>query len=240
MFRFFRQIRQHLLSDNKFSKYLLYAIGEVILVMIGILLALQVNNWNETKRTRRLERSTLIEISNALQADHVQLESWISIKQLQDSNITRILDYLQDKAPYTEELDNSWQSGFLRPVYSFNTSPYELLKSRGFEIIENDSLRKDLQYHYDISIPNMIDYLDRNYELMSSFRSEYLSHFHKKPKGLLGRFAPSNMEALRSEEILNGLSVLGFWHEHSQEWLGNLKKETEKLNAGILEYLKTR
>ncbi|MEH6514960.1 MAG: hypothetical protein V7670_17480 [Maribacter arcticus] len=49
MINFFRKIRQRLLTENKFSKYMLYAIGEVILVMIGILLALQVNNWNETR-----------------------------------------------------------------------------------------------------------------------------------------------------------------------------------------------
>ncbi|NKI30422.1 DUF6090 family protein [Croceivirga thetidis] len=52
MIKFFRRIRQKLLSENKFSKYLIYAIGEIVLVMIGILLALQVNNWNENRKTQ--------------------------------------------------------------------------------------------------------------------------------------------------------------------------------------------
>ena len=47
MLRIFRKIRQRMLPDNKFSKYLLYAIGEILLVVIGILIALQVSNWNE-------------------------------------------------------------------------------------------------------------------------------------------------------------------------------------------------
>ena len=51
MLRFFRQIRQRLLTDNKFSKYLLYAIGEILLVVIGILIALQVNNWNTERQS---------------------------------------------------------------------------------------------------------------------------------------------------------------------------------------------
>ena len=51
MLRFFRKIRQGLLPDNKFSKYLLYAIGEILLVVIGILIALQVSNWNEKMRS---------------------------------------------------------------------------------------------------------------------------------------------------------------------------------------------
>ncbi len=50
MIKFFRKIRQKTLTENKFSKYLLYAIGEIILVVIGILIALQVNNWNEKRK----------------------------------------------------------------------------------------------------------------------------------------------------------------------------------------------
>lgn len=50
MIKFFRRIRQKLLSENRLSKYIFYAIGEIILVMIGILLALQVNNWNERRK----------------------------------------------------------------------------------------------------------------------------------------------------------------------------------------------
>lgn len=47
MIKFFRKIRQKLLSENKFSNYLLYAVGEIILVVIGILIALEINNWND-------------------------------------------------------------------------------------------------------------------------------------------------------------------------------------------------
>jgi hypothetical protein len=50
MIKFFRKIRQNLLTENKFSKYLLYAIGEIILVVIGILIALSINNWNEERK----------------------------------------------------------------------------------------------------------------------------------------------------------------------------------------------
>ncbi|WP_445384082.1 hypothetical protein ACT6NV_08640 [Robiginitalea sp. IMCC44478] len=50
MLRFFRQIRQRLLTDNKFSKYLLYAVGEILLVVIGILIAMKVDDWNEERK----------------------------------------------------------------------------------------------------------------------------------------------------------------------------------------------
>ncbi|TNF71300.1 MAG: hypothetical protein EP302_06805 [Bacteroidetes bacterium] len=50
MLRFFRQLRQRLIIESQFSRYLLYAIGEILLVVIGILIALQVNNWNEERK----------------------------------------------------------------------------------------------------------------------------------------------------------------------------------------------
>ena len=49
MIKFFRKIRQNLIIENKTSKYFKYAIGEIILVVIGILIALQINNWNENR-----------------------------------------------------------------------------------------------------------------------------------------------------------------------------------------------
>ena len=59
MINFFRKIRQKLLSENKFSIYMLYAIGEIVLVVIGILIALQINNWNEFKKERVKEQKIL-------------------------------------------------------------------------------------------------------------------------------------------------------------------------------------
>ena len=62
MIKFFRKIRQKLLSENKFSKYLIYAIGEIILVVIGILIALQFNNYNEQHKHLQAINETITAI----------------------------------------------------------------------------------------------------------------------------------------------------------------------------------
>ena len=66
MIKFFRKIRQNLLSEGKTGKYFKYALGEIILVVIGILIALQINNWNEQQKENLFERKILNEILSLL------------------------------------------------------------------------------------------------------------------------------------------------------------------------------
>ena len=69
MINFFRKTRNTLITKNKFSKYLLYAIGEIALVMIGILLALQINNWNTKRIEKREEISSYRNIKRQINDD---------------------------------------------------------------------------------------------------------------------------------------------------------------------------
>ena len=73
MIKFFRKIRQHLLAENKFSKYLIYAIGEIVLVVIGILIALQINNKNEARKQSENYMNILRTIQNDMKVDTVAL-----------------------------------------------------------------------------------------------------------------------------------------------------------------------
>ena len=83
MIKFFRHIRRSLLNDNKMGKYFKYAFGEIILVMIGILLALQVNNWNNN----RIEANEEREVIDRLHADFKENKK--ALKQfLYDINVT--------------------------------------------------------------------------------------------------------------------------------------------------------
>ena len=66
MIGFFRKIRKQLADDNKPLKYMRYAIGEIVLVVIGILIALSINNWNEQRITKEKERFALEEIKSDL------------------------------------------------------------------------------------------------------------------------------------------------------------------------------
>lgn len=92
MLRFFRQIRQRLLTDNKFSKYLLYAIGEILLVVIGILIALQIGNWNEEIRKKTQEKELLINLLDDLSAAKEQSAEQILAEEVLITNLIRALN----------------------------------------------------------------------------------------------------------------------------------------------------
>jgi len=77
MIKFFRRIRQKMLTENKFSKYLLYAIGEIILVVIGILIALQLNTHKENKNKSDLGYKYLLEMRNEVQNDLFNIDSYV-------------------------------------------------------------------------------------------------------------------------------------------------------------------
>ncbi len=145
MIKFFRHIRKQLLTENKFSKYLLYAIGEIALVMIGILLALQVNNWNEEQKIKKIEKRMLEELVENLEFNTAILKEWISANRKNDRSSEIIIRALEDKLPYHDSLINHFaKSLYIRKLALLSEVGYESLKNVGFEIIRNKQMKKIL------------------------------------------------------------------------------------------------
>ncbi|MRH99645.1 hypothetical protein GH721_03775 [Kriegella sp. EG-1] len=90
MIKFFRHIRQRLLSENKFSKYLLYAVGEIVLVVIGILIALSINNWNENRKLNEKREKYYQQVIIDLKNDK---EYAVSLKSAFETNLRSYKDY---------------------------------------------------------------------------------------------------------------------------------------------------
>jgi len=103
MIKFFRHIRQRLVIENRFSKYLLYAIGEIILVVIGILIALQINNWNENRKINNQETVYLQDLKNDFTFDIETLKAKVEDNSLMIHNIDTILTLISSKRIFTEQ-----------------------------------------------------------------------------------------------------------------------------------------
>ncbi len=105
MIKLFRTIRQKLLSENKFSKYLLYAIGEIVLVVVGILIALQINNWNENKLHNQKVKAHLINLIQDLKRDADYLSSMFSCHSFKYHSMQYLLN-LEGTNPYDPVSDD--------------------------------------------------------------------------------------------------------------------------------------
>lgn len=148
MINFFRHLRQKLLQENRFSKYLLYAIGEIILVVIGILIALQINNWNEQRKLKQEQKvvlaallgdfktnSTLIQEGTKRHKYHKDLGlTWINLLREDTTNVSK-----------TAYLDSLLYWGPEYKVIDFvGASVNNVINSEKLDLIKNTELKQHL------------------------------------------------------------------------------------------------
>ena len=107
MFHFFKNIRRHLANENKFLHYSRYAIGEIVLVMVGILLALQVNNWNESRKQEKVKNEYFLNIKNDLIVDTLKINELILEVKDNDERINQYFSYFDSKTWTLEEVIDS-------------------------------------------------------------------------------------------------------------------------------------
>lgn len=158
MLRFFRNIRQQGLTRNKASKYLLYALGEILLVVIGILIALSIDNWNTDHQLKKTERKYLGEIRDNLTFDLRDIRFNINFNEDKLNSNEIILNYLKAETPYSDTLEFHFSNLLYSTRTLPNASSYEALKSKGLDIITNDSLRQLITTLYDFAYKNAIDF----------------------------------------------------------------------------------
>ena len=152
MIKFFRKIRYDLMEKNKTGKYFKYAIGEITLVVIGILIALQINNWNEQRKTRNSEISYIHSIINDLKGDSETIrfiventKEKIANNELLMSQL-RSFDTITDSRPlFTLMRDNVGFVDFKAQDHTIET----LKNSGNIEILNSEFIRTGLQSYYD-------------------------------------------------------------------------------------------
>ena len=198
MFRFFRRIRFKLLNENKAGTYFKYALGEIALVVIGILIALQINNWNQNKKDNKALNEYLVKIKAHTNEDLIQLEQ-ITIGRQAIADYCKkarisILDKTED-----ENLIIFMYSGLAFAEYYFkpNTGGYEALKnSNYFGKINNtplDSLLNKYHYLLDVIAEN-----EKSYNEYTETQEEYLSTQFDRSLILASAFMPPDSLKIRA------------------------------------------
>jgi len=155
---FFRKIRKKMADDNKPIKYLRYAIGEIILVVIGILIALQINNWNEEKKSIQKGREILADIRENVEYNTIRFQKDIEITREVINSIDIILKNITDTKVYNDSLDKHFRRATYWETSRWKSSGYEAIISHGVEIIQSKELRESIIDLYEISYPEIAEY----------------------------------------------------------------------------------
>jgi hypothetical protein len=156
MIKLFRKIRQKLLTENKFSRYLVYAIGEIVLVVFGILIALSINNWNTNKVNHQLERQYLSGLILDLKFESFGYENTIMNRfQTKIDALKFAKKYAYGNHIVIDTLAFINKVG-IGGIFSIggnfdNGSTYqELISTSNFKLIKNDSIKKGIIDYYRI------------------------------------------------------------------------------------------
>lgn len=187
MIKFFRKIRKKTLTENKFSKYLIYAIGEIILVVIGILIALQINNWNENRKVQKLEAQIYTELKSDLLQTRNDIKQTISkhknIFKSSQQLITDIYNKKSNSQIIYESLTTSSAEFQIIP----KTSAFENLKNIGLNTLSNDSLRIAITNLFQLNLKRLDDELGMKQaeinmtKLIQPFLFKYLIADYSQP-----------------------------------------------------------
>ncbi len=143
MIKFFRKIRQNLLMENKTGKYFKYAIGEIVLVVIGILIALQINNWNENRKERQEEKALLTQLQSEFESNSKQLNDKITIRNNMIAASLKLLDYIDH--PEKRHLDSINKNLFhTLLVPTFDPIVNDIMSSGRIQLLNDQRLKEIL------------------------------------------------------------------------------------------------
>ena len=239
--KLFRKIRGKLLAENKFNKYLLYAVGEITLVVIGILIALQVNNWKENQKEIKQQNLILSNLNLELNNNLENLNTAIELSESYINSSEKLLLSLNNLATnkYNGERLDSLLSKFGYSKWKRSNLNIKSLESSGsLNSVENNELKKliydwmnqiedleILEKRSDYSFQYYIDFIKKN----GSWR-EIDKYMIARVKG--SQLLPSNDHLLMNPEFENCINDLNIFETHKYNMYKRIKV---KLNQ-LLEY----
>ena len=149
MIKFFRKIRQNLLSEGKFGKYLTYAIGEIVLVVIGILIALSLNNWNENRKNKLTESEYYCKLLADFELDRQNIAELYKESEHKIETSKRLLLELNNKNKDKSFLLNNYlQALRTNEFVPSKVAMTDLVSSGRLNLLTNDSLKNNLVRYY--------------------------------------------------------------------------------------------
>jgi len=235
MIKFFRKIRYDLMEKNKTGKYFKYAIGEIVLVVIGILIALSINNWNEDRKNRKLITAYKKNLIENLVRDSTQIAN--GINQI-NSEVLELKQFEKRVSNSQEPLDTilkiaRFEYRFIINVMEhFQKDTYQVLNSTGHISLFNNELVKKLQELYS----HQDRYLTGENGTFETYRRNLSNYSRKYPYSFGNNLIKDNTKAAR--EVWNNISK----SEHATEFNALIisKGDVYRFELSYISFLKPK
>ena len=252
MIKFFRQIRKSLLLQNPTSakatagaktgkpalptsgrksagRYFKYAIGEIVLVVIGILIALSINNWNEQNKSKLVEIKILSELKNDLNSNYHEVSGIRNVTILAQKKTDSLIEVINHKN-FDMNIHltllygmNSGQYG----IFNNSNTTYKFIESNGFKTLSNDSLRLSISKMYTQRFSNITFRQAAFKKFVEEAIWPYVStNFYL---GEYNKPIPVNLSPFSDLKFMNLLSKKAILLEASISTTGRCLKELERL-----------
>ncbi len=239
MLKFFRRIRRKIANEGNLKRYLIYAIGEILLVVIGILIALQVNYWKNEIADRNKETNILSEMVRNLEMNMNQFAEEMVKQDSIIRNINVIMYQLKNKTPYHDSLGTKYASIAWTEEFNYANSAFETIKTMGFDLISSDSLRENIINLFNVRYVKISDVINKVSSAdYSGLVTLYFRHieFDQQGKGRINDF----YSLTKDKEFTNMLSSRRIWKIDLVNMYKDLIEESAKLSRMINRELKRR
>jgi len=255
MIKFFRHIRKNLLMENKSGKYFKYAIGEIVLVVIGILIALQINNWNQNRINKQLESQYCIRLLDDVREEKVILQVLFNYSTQVVShakNAISVYENSPDSNPNpVDNLIDMYQASQIMDPNSAESTYRELIASGQINLIQNDSLKTALIRYYEVDWTESILFkLTNSYRenlrgkmpdpIQTEIRSKCGDIFNKYKKGYgfevtLPKTCEVDIDATIAQSVVDVLIEDESLKKDLRYLIGNETSKLQSINAVIVQ-----
>ncbi len=179
MIRSIAKWRRQLIKQGKVRQYLAYAIGEIVLIVVGILIALQISNWNDREKQSRQGTKIVSDLQRDLEGDLAELSSFISNQELIYKSQALMSDWLSSDLAYADSLSYYLPATYRATDYSVNPTNYESLKQLGFPSMESDSLVHAISNLYEVKYPYFIKFTQIYQSFLDELLEQNSKHFNE-------------------------------------------------------------
>lgn len=201
---------------------------ETLAVIVGILVAFALDNWNEERKLHLQEQSLLHDLIDNLESDYAHFESAITYQTDYISRIAHLIEHLEANKPYEDSLKYDFMMTSWFEEFSITSTAYETIKAIGIEKVTSNELKKAVAYYYDVSCANYRMIINNvNSSNAFGMQNFYLENFRED---MNGGTVPSNYSALlASTYYINYLYYRIGWKKDYISFLKSLMKDTRNL-----------